>query len=441
MPAIDQPSSRFRFGLRLQLIFAMGVLAVLLAVVATTALLSLRNVRQDTNRTVEIEGELSQLANQVVFNTQLCRLYEKDFFLNFANPMQRESDALEWNNAAANLDSAISAFGRAAVMPEDRQQVERWRNELANYRLAFSGVQESSGVGYILTPEAAIRSFSLYKHDIQSLTKSAQTMAQLKARRAQRAEATLLENTSISIWRVLLISGAALLVAIAWCLLFPVHLMRPIAALQAATSRLTNGDLGARVQFRRSDELGLLGRRFDEMAATLQQRTCAIEAQHERANAARVEAEAARAEIAEQLAMIEEQRTVIREMSVPVLPLSHSALVLPLVGALDSERLMLVQDQALRSIDERSARYLILDITGVPIVDTAVAQGLIKVVQAARLLGTEVVLVGIRPEVAQAVVGLGIQLSDIVTRSTLQSGIAYVLGRSDGVRLGRALSN
>ena len=62
------------------------------------------------------------------------------------------------------------------------------------------------------------------------------------------------------------------------------------------------------------------------------------------------------------------------------------------------------------------------------------AQGLIKVVQAARLLGSEVVVVGIRPEVAQAVVGLGIHLSDIVTRSTLQSGIAYVLGRRAGAR-------
>ena len=167
---------------------------------------------------------------------------------------------------------------------------------------------------------------------------------------------------------------------------------------------------------------------------TIQQRTNTIEAQRERADAARAEAEAARAAIAEQLATIDAQRDVIREMSVPVLPLSQSALVLPLVGALDSERLALVQEQALHSIERMSARFLILDITAVPIVDTAVAQGLVQVVQAARLLGTDVVLVGVRPEVAQAVVGLGIHLSDIVTRSTLQSGIAYVLARGQSVR-------
>jgi rsbT co-antagonist protein RsbR len=216
--------------------------------------------------------------------------------------------------------------------------------------------------------------------------------------------------------------------------------MRPIAALQSATSRLAGGDLAVRVQLQRADELGMLGRHFDDMAETIQQRTCTIETQRERAEMARVEAQTAHAAIAEQLATIDAQRDVIREMSVPVLPLSQSALVLPLVGALDSERLGLVQEQALHSIEQMSARFLILDITGVPIVDTAVAQGLIQVVQAARLLGSEVVLVGIRPEVAQAVVGLGIHLSDIVTRSTLQSGIAYVLGRSDSTRMVHALA-
>lgn len=441
MLATDHPPSQVRLGLRLQLIIAMGVLAALIAAVAATALLSLQNVRENTHYTVNVEGELNRLANDVVIYTELCRLYEKDYFLNIGNPMLRDSNMLEWQNNAASLDLAITAFGNAAVTPEDRQQATQWRLELEHYRTAFEGVHESIDVGYIFTTEAAVKSLSLYKQDIQSLTKTAQTIAQAKARRAQRAEATLLETIGSSMQMVLLISALALGVAVAWCLMFPAHLMRPIAALQSATSRLAGGDLAARVQLRRADELGVLGRRFDEMAETIQQRTGVIEAQSERANAARIEAEAARAEIAEQLATIDAQRDVIREMSVPVLPLGQSALVLPLVGALDSERLALIQEQALRSIEQLSARFLILDITGVPIVDTAVAQGLIQVVQAARLLGSEVVLVGIRPEVAQAVVGLGIQLNGITTRSTLQSGIAHVLSRSEGTRVVHALED
>ena len=425
-------SSRSRFGLYSQLMIAMGVLVALLAIVAVTALLSLWNVQENTSKTVEVEGQLNRLANDVVIYTQLCRLYEKDTFLTVANPMLRDSNLLEWQNAYASLDSAVAAFGRAAITPEDRQQAEQWRTQISHYQTSFLGLKQSIEVGYILTPEAARNSFKLYKQDIQLLTTSAQAIAQGKARRAQRAEAALLESTTSSMWLVLAIAVLALVVAVAWCLFFPTHLMRPIAVLQAATSRLASGDLSARVGLKRADELGVLGQHFDEMALMIQQRTCDLEEQHKHANMARVEAEAARAETAEQLATIEQQRTVIREMSVPVLPLSQSALVLPLIGALDSERMRMVQEQVLRSIEQSSARYLILDITGVPIVDTAVAQGLIMVMQATRLLGAEVVLVGIRPEVAQAVVGLGIHLGDMVTRSSLQSGIAFVLRQSKG---------
>src|SRR5262249_28937834 len=156
--------------------------------------------------------------------------------------------------------------------------------------------------GYILTPEAAMRSFDLYQADIQTLTKTAQSVAQTKALRARSNEHDLLEATSSSIRLVLEISAMALLIAVAWCLLFPSRLMRPIAALQAATTRLAGGDLAARAGLTRADELGMLGEHFDAMAATMQQRTTDLETQHAQANAARQEAEAARTEIAEQLA-------------------------------------------------------------------------------------------------------------------------------------------
>lgn len=118
---------------------------------------------------------------------------------------------------------------------------------------------------------------------------------------------------------------------------------------------------------------------------------------------------------------IELQRYTILELSVPVIPISATKLIMPLVGALDSTRLQQIQEQALQAIDRTSARHLIMDITGVPIVDTQVAYGLLSVVSAARLLGAEVLLVGIRPEVAQAIVGLGLSLDGMRTASDLQS--------------------
>jgi rsbT co-antagonist protein RsbR len=152
-----------------------------------------------------------------------------------------------------------------------------------------------------------------------------------------------------------------------------------------------------------------------------------LETQVAAAQAARAEAEAANKAVEQQLRTIERQQEVIREMSVPILPITASSLLMPLVGALDTVRLQIVQEQALMAIERSRARHLILDITGVPIVDTQVAQGLVQIVRAARLLGTRVVLVGIRPEVAQTVVGLGIALDGIVTHQSLREGMAYVL--------------
>ncbi|RRR75996.1 MAG: STAS domain-containing protein [Candidatus Viridilinea halotolerans] len=123
------------------------------------------------------------------------------------------------------------------------------------------------------------------------------------------------------------------------------------------------------------------------------------------------------------LAENEQQRDLIREMSVPVLPVSRDTLVMPLIGALDSARLAQIQEQALGRLEATHARRLLLDITGVPIVDSQVAQGLISVVHAARLLGTEVILVGIRPEVAQAIVGLGIHFGDVRTHNDLHGAL------------------
>ncbi len=129
------------------------------------------------------------------------------------------------------------------------------------------------------------------------------------------------------------------------------------------------------------------------------------------------------AEQARLLAENEQQRQAIRELSVPVLPIRETTLVMPLVGALDTARLADMQQQALEQIARANARDLFIDVTGVPVIDTQVAKGLIQVVEAARLMGTRVTLVGIRPEVAQTLVTLGIDLRSIRTFSTLQAAL------------------
>jgi anti-anti-sigma factor len=125
--------------------------------------------------------------------------------------------------------------------------------------------------------------------------------------------------------------------------------------------------------------------------------------------------------------IIHAQEAALLELSVPLIPISDTMMVMPLIGSIDSRRAQQVIETLLQGIASNAARLVILDITGVPLVDTQVANTLIRTAQAVKLLGAEVVLTGIRPEVAQTLVGLGVDLSGIVTRSTLQNGIAYGL--------------
>lgn len=123
------------------------------------------------------------------------------------------------------------------------------------------------------------------------------------------------------------------------------------------------------------------------------------------------------------LAENERQRDTIQALSLPILPLSDTTLVMPLIGDLSNVRLRHLREQALRAIQRNSARWLLLDITGALRIDEVVAQSLITTVSAARLLGAEVILVGIRPQIACDLVKLGINLRTIRVAANLQMAL------------------
>lgn len=137
------------------------------------------------------------------------------------------------------------------------------------------------------------------------------------------------------------------------------------------------------------------------------------------------------AELEEKLAIIDAQGSLLEELSAPVIEVWDKILLLPLVGTLDSQRASRVLENLLETIVRDGAQVVILDITGVPVVDTSVTGYLVRAVQASQLLGCESILVGISPEIAQSLVGLGIDFSHITTRATLQNGLAYALKRLD----------
>lgn len=132
--------------------------------------------------------------------------------------------------------------------------------------------------------------------------------------------------------------------------------------------------------------------------------------------------------------VIADQAEQLLELSTPVVKLWEGVLGVPLVGTLDSARTQVVMETLLQTLVDTRSRFAVIDITGVPAVDTEVAQHLMKTVMAARLMGTQCVISGIRPQIAQTIVTLGIEFGDIVTKATLADALAYTLER-DGMRV------
>jgi rsbT co-antagonist protein RsbR len=126
-------------------------------------------------------------------------------------------------------------------------------------------------------------------------------------------------------------------------------------------------------------------------------------------------------------AVIARQQEEMLELSTPVVKLWDRILALPLIGTLDSARTQVVMENLLQSIVQTNSKIAIIDITGVPTVDTVVAQHLLKTVTAARLMGADCIISGVRPQIAQTIVHLGINLMDISTKATLSDAFAMAL--------------
>ena len=123
------------------------------------------------------------------------------------------------------------------------------------------------------------------------------------------------------------------------------------------------------------------------------------------------------------------QQQELLELSTPVVKLWDGILALPIIGTLDSARTQVVMESLLQAVVATNSRYAIIDITGVPTVDTLVAQHLLKTIAAARLMGAECIISGIRPQIAQTIVHLGVELQGVITKSPLADAFAIALTR------------
>jgi rsbT co-antagonist protein RsbR len=143
----------------------------------------------------------------------------------------------------------------------------------------------------------------------------------------------------------------------------------------------------------------------------------------------REENERKQTELEEKLDTIRKQQEAILELSTPNIKVWEGVLVIPLIGTLDTRRSQLLTEELLTKLGATQSKVAIIDITGVPTVDSAVANHILKTVSSVKLLGAECVITGIRPEVAQTIVHLGVDLSSVETLSNLAEGLKWALKR------------
>ncbi|NJN14965.1 MAG: HAMP domain-containing protein [Oscillochloris sp.] len=209
----------------------------------------------------------------------------------------------------------------------------------------------------------------------------------------------------------------------------------PLSRLTATALQITNGDFSQRTaEGRGSSEIRLLTTTFNRMATQLQETLSGLEqrvADRTRAlEQVNQEQERVLAALHASLQERDALSATIRELSSPVLPVADNVLVMPLIGVIDSQRASDLVTTLLEAIERNRARMIILDVTGVPVIDTQTARLLIQAADASRLLGAQPILVGIRPELAQTIVGLGVDLSDLQSMADLQSALRYALQRN-----------
>ncbi len=207
---------------------------------------------------------------------------------------------------------------------------------------------------------------------------------------------------------------------------------RPIVLLQQGARRIGAGDLEHRILLQRHGELTNLADELNRMAENLQTSQSRQEAWshelEERVAERTHELSQALDQLRHESSVREHLLQTIREMSSPVIPVMEGITVTPIVGTLDSERAQRMMDDILAGIERAGTRVMILDITGLAVVDTSVANSLVKTAQAAQLLGAQTILVGISPAVAETLVNLGVDLRTLRAAATLQEGLRIGLG-------------
>jgi rsbT co-antagonist protein RsbR len=326
--------------------------------------------------------------------------------LNKARLILRRNLGAPGSATYVNLDSTLTEIILTTDLTNQLMRSMRQVQQQRNQQLAEQGKA--------LTQKAD----AIAQQAMTNLSSSAGSLA-LQTRRTQ-------EITGVA-----LMIGVLLVVGLGFGLARTIT--QPLKELLTATGRLAQGDYSVTVSQQDGSEIGRLAMIFNQMTGTLRRQHHEMLQQQAAIVNRNQELEQALAEIKAATDAQAALAATVRSLTVPVVPILDNVIVISLVGEIDEQRAKILLDRLLDGITEHHASIAILDVTGVPFIDAQNVGWLLRVADAAKLLGAQCLIVGIRPEVAQAMIASGISLAGITTKATLQDAVEHALqarGRS-----------
>lgn len=415
MSSSTTTQQRFHISLRWQLTVALGLFSLILLGSLAFSLASLRDIRNRMQQGLEVDGSLSRAASQVALTALQARRYEKDIFLSIGEEAEYNAYQASWEQTHAALEQAISAFGALAVTPDDQQLAEHWRADTQIYQQTMRTVLSKIDSGELGNQILANDTLEESDGPIRELTETALRASQDNAARARQSADELIALTERSAHISLLLGILAAILAVILIIITPRRLLAPMRNLQQATAQIAAGDFSQRVPSSLASEFNQLADGFNHMAERIQQQLREIDQ---------------RAVVEEQNRRLQELLGLVRTLETPVIPLQTDALLVPLVGYLDTTRAERIKHSILERVHSQRARIVLLDITGIATVDQTVAAFFQQIASAVRLLGASLMITGISPAVAQTLARMGSQLGMIETAGSLHDGVQRVITRS-----------
>lgn len=394
---------------------------------------------------VLIRNAVGGLTNETLQQTNLSGQFNTDIFRAIveAHTYQRTRDIAHRDDALHELSDARSILGQLSALSvvgtQNDQGARAAQSALQSRRMAVFDIFEPN-LRTVLdaieandpnTTDRAFKELTAIIDDVEAIEEASGDVINQDIITSTAETNTVIRQAivaTIGLFSLFALAVIGALLVTRWAII------RPITTLSTIAQAVAGGQLDQAVDVTNNDEVGVLQAGFRQMIAGLR---AASEAAVMQQRLLEIRVTERTAELSQTLATLSETASArdqlseaIRELANPVLPVLDGVLVTPLIGAIDTTRARHLQQTLLRAIERHQARSLIIDVTGVPLIDAQVAHALLQVAEAARLLGAQTILVGLRPELAQTLVGLGVSLGAVVTRSDLQSAVRSILRRS-----------